>query len=515
MSLDTRKPTHDAGANSGPGADSGPGTDGPVDGLDQAVHSTPRQVVRRIYRLFHDKRIGLVLILLTGLFALFGVLFRQAPAGVREDPTSHAAWLESVRPTYGGWTSVMDKLGLFNVFSSIPFLVLMVLLALSIAGCTIHRLPLLWRTAFHPHTKVTAQFFEHARLNRALSSPLTPDEAVEVVRADLRSRRFRIIEDGRGPGRNLYTDQWHLAPFGTAVAHLAFIVIMAGFLVSSLTGFRNDQFTLTVGRPTPVGHGTGLVAQAESFSDTYWENGTPKDYVTDLVLTRDGQQVARQEVRVNEPLTVDRVTFHQAYFGIAAVMKITDADGKSLFHDGVPLEWNTQEGAVRYGMLDVPGHDLELFVIGSGSGQGTSGVDPGQMRIEVYRSGDQTPAGTAVLDQGGRVDVEGLTFAFEREQQFTGLLVKHDPGAGIVWLGFFLLTIGTCATLFFRHHRIWVRATAEGDGSLIQLASPDRADAAFARRFAELGDRLAAHGSPEEHSGERPTATPEPSTTSS
>ena len=48
----------------------------------------------------------------------------------------------------------------------------------------------------------------------------------------------------------------------------------------------------------------------------------PKDYVTDLVLSVDGREVARQDVRVNDPLRYDGVMFHQAHFGIAAVMEI-------------------------------------------------------------------------------------------------------------------------------------------------------------------------------------------------
>ena len=482
MSLDTDERAGSAVSGKG---------DEPIDGLDGTVRVAPGQLFGSIYAFFYNKRVGLVLILLTGLFALIGVLFPQAPSGVLDDPASKQAWLESVRPTFGGWTDIVATLGFFSVFSSIPFVVLMVLLAISTLACTFHRVPLLYKTAFHPHTRVSAEFFNRARLASSFTSPVPVDAMVATIKADARSNRVRVIEDERGPGRNLYTDKWHLAPFGTAVAHVGMVVIMAGFLLSSLTGFRDDQFTLTIGHPTEVGHGTGLVAEAKSFTDSYYDNGTPKDYVTDLVLTRDGQEVARQEVRVNEPLTYDGVMFHQAYFGIAAVMQVTDAQGQVVFHDGVPLEWTTQDGSMTYGVLDVPGHDLELFVIGSASGRTDTGIAPGQMRVEVYPSDGDVPLGTAILDQGGYVSVDGLTYTFEREQQFTGLLVKRDPGTGVVWLGSALLVLGTCLTMFLRHHRIWFRVTETGDGgSLVQLASPDRQDATFARRFDEISARL-------------------------
>lgn len=147
---------------------------------------------------------------------------------------------------------------------------------------------------------------------------------------------------------------------------------------------------------------------------------------------------------------------------------------------------DNKDGSLSYGVVEIPGRDQELFVIGSASGRTGTGIEPGQMRIEVYPTGDDRPLGTAVLDQGGSVEVDGLSYSFEREQQFTGMLVKRDPGAGGL-VGFLLLVIGTCGTMLFRHHRIWIRVTDSDDGgSLVQLASPDRQDPSFTRQFAEV-----------------------------
>ena len=98
----------------------------------------PLDVPRRIYAFFHNKRTGLVLILAMVVLTLLGVLFAQAPAGVRDNPEAYASWLESVRPRYRGWTDVLSALGIFRMFSSIPFLVVTSLLALSILACSAH-----------------------------------------------------------------------------------------------------------------------------------------------------------------------------------------------------------------------------------------------------------------------------------------------------------------------------------------------------------------------------------------
>ena len=129
---------------------------------------------------------------------------------------------------------------------------------------------------------------------------------------------------------------------------------------------------------------------------------------------------------------------------------------------------------------------MELIAVTPASGQQGTGIEPGQLRVEVYPTGENVPLGTAILDPGGRAEVAGVTYTYIREQQFTGILVKKDPGAPIVWLGCAMLAIGICATMFLRHHRIWFRVTETADGSRVQFASPDRRDSAFTKRFAEL-----------------------------
>ena len=300
---------------------------GPMDGLDDQAALSPGQVLMQIYAFFYKKAVGLVLLLLAGTLSLLGVLFPQMPSSVRGDPEAAARWVESARSVFGGWTDVLRTAGVFTMFSSVPFLVVMALLALSIIACTVHRLPVIWNAARHPRTRVTARFFDRARLRSRFTAPVSAEKAFQVIRADARGHRMRFIVDDGGPGRNAYIDRNRWGPFGTAFAHTAFVIIMAGFVVSSVTGFSDQEFTLTIGHPKDVGHGTALVAEARSFQDTYYEDGSPKDYVADLAIYDGGEEVANREVRINSPLSYDGVVFHQAYFGVAAVLTITDDSG--------------------------------------------------------------------------------------------------------------------------------------------------------------------------------------------
>lgn len=447
------------------------------------------RALHKVYAFFYNKKFGLFLILATGLLGVIGALTRQMSDAVRLDPVLRADWLDEMRPVYGGWTDVAAFVGIFNIFSSPLFLTVCALLALSIIACTTHRLPNIYKSSFRPKTTARDSYFERAKYAATITSPLGVDEARAAVRSSLEQTRHRVIADP--DGETVFADRWHWAPFGTAVAHLGYVVVMAAFLVSSFLGFRNDAFDLTIGIPEEVGHGTGLVAEAVSFQDSYDpETGTPIDYVADLILTRDGEQVARQHVRVNEPLIVDGVYFHQASFGVSAVVQVVDEAGETIFDGGVPLIWRTPDEARQYGVILPEGRDIEIFVIANASGGATPGLAAGQVRVEVYDVDSNVPRGTATIDANQTVEVDGMDITFEREQKFTSLIVKKDPGSIIVWIGSFLLIVGTTITMGLRHRRQLIRVTPHGDGSLIRIGSSDRGEGLRQRHFDTLADSL-------------------------
>lgn len=451
----------------------------------------PSDVLRRAWALLHNKRVGLGLILAMGVLTLLGVVFPQAPDAVRDDPELFAAWLDGLRPVLRGWTDPLAAVGLFGVFSSVAFTVVVGLLVASIVACTLHRLPLLWQQATRPHVHVRPAFFDHARVSAGVPVAATAEAASARVADALSARRFRVLVDEAGTG--LYADRNRFAPLGTVVAHLAFVVILAGVLITSQFGLRLDNVPVTVGTTVEVGNGTGLAVEARSFTDTYHPDGSAADYVSDLVLHANGVPVADQLVRVNSPLRWGGYSVNQASFGIAAVLSATDAAGAVVHEGGVPLQYATEDGRYSYGRLELPDRGLLVYVITPASGQAVPDIAAGEAQLEVYVDGADTPALQQRLTPGGTAEVAGLTWTFVREAQYTGLMVSRDPGAIWVWVGAALLALGTCWTMFFRHHRIWVRITPDGhDTTLVQLASPDRHDSAFESSFHALAHSLAA-----------------------
>jgi len=466
-----------------------------LDGLDGGPTVDASDVLNRLWRFFISMRTGLMLILALGLLSLAGTLLVQAPAGMASDPQAYASWLTSLKPKYGGWTTVLDKLGFFSMFTSIWFKSITVLLTTSVLACSVNRAPRLWKLAFHPRTRMTETFFTHAPLRAGVLVAAAPEEAMADVRKVLKSHHFRTVSDPDQDGLNLYADRFRYGPFGTVMAHLSFVVILLGFFLSATTGFKEPQFTAPVGQRVAVGHDTGLTVEAKSFSDTYYANGSPKDYSSDLVLYKDGVQVDRQIVRVNHPLKSFGISFYQSSFGVAASMKVTDATGKSLYGAAVPLAWNSDDGTHSVGQFEMKGQGLTVYVIGAASGQPDPNIKAGQMQLEIHQAGKKD-ATTQVVDQGKATTIAGVTYTFERTRPFTSLIVAQDRGAIFVWIGAVLLVLGLFLVFFFPHRRVWVRIRETSTGSEILCASTMKRDIAFKPMFNQIVTDIQLAGTP-------------------
>lgn len=449
-----------------------------------------RELAGWVYRILRSKVLGALVILAMAVLALLGTLITQEPPGSAADPAAHAAFLDSMQPRYGGWTAVLDALGIFNLWASPIFLGVTVLLALSIIACTVHRIPQLWKRATKPRVHVTEKFFERAQYRASLQLPMTPQAGLDHVGAELRRKFYRQLPDDRliDGAVGMYADRFRWGPFGTAIAHAAMVVILAAFGISAFTGF-DDTLDVAVGQSVEVGHGTGLTVTATSFKDSYDEMGRPTDYVSHLVVERDGQVVAEQDVRVNEPLRVDGTAFHQASYGIAAGLRI-ERLGETIFEGAVPLKWQSNDGRYAIGKITPPGSGIEVLVVTPASGATDASIAPGSAVFELYDVDTDEKLDVLPVEQGQSTEGGGMTLTFERELRYTGIIARQDPGAAWMWVGSTLLVLGMCMTFMARHRRLWVRVTPEGDGSLIQIASAEKLDTTFERHFRGLIERI-------------------------
>jgi cytochrome c biogenesis protein len=409
--------------------------------------------VDRVWRFFCSVRAAVWEIAILAVMVLIGTLRGSSV------PNTIAETLPLTRP-------VVDRWYAWDVFHSLPFALMLALLSVAIAICTINRAPAIWRTIAHPTVKTTQGFLNSAEHAATLTKEAPVPEFEHTIRSTLKQRRYRVLTEEHSGDIHLYADRYRYAKLGTFPFHLALILVLVGGIVGARYGFRNNEFVIPEGSTREVGHGTGLSVKLERFVDSWREDGTPQDYRSDLVLYKHGKEVKRQSIRVNHPMTYGSVVFYQASFGQAIALRVSDAQGRVVYDDAIPVGLYTSRTNPNApaGRQPLPQVSAQINVIApsppgfTDPEAGTIDLQSGEIFVQVRPLGpgadpSQMPP-SAVLRQGDIVELGGLTVQFVRERRFTLLQVASNPGIPIFWTAAVLLVGGLAVTFYFPHRRV-------------------------------------------------------------
>ncbi len=474
-----------------------------------APRATSAGLVDGVWRTLSSVKLAIILILAIAAGAFIGAALMQAPPPALDDPAQFDLWLDQARAKYGLWTDLFARLQLFNVFSSVWFRLLIVLLVANILVCTTSRAPRILSQMRRPVTvRVTDAMFERAPLTeRAQAGTVTLEQAAARAEAALRRRRFRVRSERDGDTVHLFAEKNKFARLGTLVHHAGIVAVLLAAVWGGRGGWRESQFIIAEGDVRAVGHDTDISIRLDSFIDEYYAGGggIPKDYRSEITLLKGGEEVARGTVRVNEPVIHDGLRVHQAFYGPAILMRVDGGDGEPLFEGTVPLNWVTQQRPA--GSFTVPEAGVEVFVVAPASAFIDTVIRPGEVRLEVYPIGGNAPLALENLSQTSSKLIGGLRYTFVRESRFTGLQIVKDPALPLLWIGSGAVVLGSMAVLLFPHRRLWARAEIDAGGrTTVRLAAPKERGLPFEFEFKRIADsvrtRLAKERSPALSQGE-------------
>ena len=494
--------------------------------------------VRFAWRQLTSMRTALVLLLLLAVAAIPGSLVPQRSA----DPNG-VVQFERDNPDL---FPVLDALQVFDTYTSVWFSSIYLLLFVSLIGCIIPRTQHHWK-ALRARPPATP-----ARLDRLVGyterrASVDVETALAEAHTLLRKQRFRVEGYGDSHGSaSLSAERGYLRETGNLVFHMALVGILATIGLAGGFGY-NGQRVIIEGQTF-----TNQLTSFDSFSpgrffdesrldpfsirldefeavydlDTTTGRAIPLDFTASVTVAENAEQ-RTETVKVNEPLPVGATNAYLLGNGFAPWITVFDGEGTAVFSQPVPFL--PQDGNLTsLGVVKVPdGLDEQLGMIGffypsaialeSGAlssifpepdnpvltlnvFEGDLGLNEGVPRnayslntddLDQITGGD-TGVDSIVLQLGdsaelpdGRGSVE-----FTSLPRFVSLDIHHDPTQAGVLVSSLLVLAGLLTSLFVPRRRLWVVATADGDGVRLQYAGLARGDdAGLERAVAEFADR--------------------------
>jgi cytochrome c biogenesis protein len=477
-------------------------------------------------------RFAVLQIVALAVAGLIGTLVRQFPTFSLHDPGAYANQVADMHrrwdaisvlglPIGPSLVDVFERLGFFRIFSAPWFVLMLSVLVISIVCCTLERTPKLWRGVRYMNIEQPPAFFDLRLSERAAfeGRSLSPDEVARVFR----SRHFKVRQGGqdRRPGAAesnaatagewpahheregaayVYGDRNQYFRMATLLTHLGLILFLVGGAITAGFGFETVVF-VGEGQTAPVqpvGTPHNLLVKNVSFAAPRRADGSFEDFRTDLAVYQDGQEIARKTIRVNDPLTVGGYVFHQNTFGPAADLDIRDSAGNLVWSGPVVMVPDERTG-LPSAFITIPGSQLGLLMVldraSDGSGLlGILGVGP------TDAHGGSAIAFQAALGLGATskpADTSGYSIGWTHAGAWTGMVIKNDPGQGLIWIAFLCLISGLLLTFYFPRRRVWARF---GEGR-VQLAMLAERYVDAPREFNNLLEDLS---SPGRASGPRP-----------
>lgn len=398
---------------------------------------------------------------------LAGILLEQFGTSTMGDPALLAAAVQRLPDRYGEpLAAVIERLDLYRVFTSWWWTLLIALFTVSVVGNTVSRVPRLLRDVRTAPVKRGRAFFRSSVPGR--TGPLEGLDG-SALPGLLRKMGYRVRAERVDGTTHLLGERNRFAPLASIASHASLVLFVVGM------GFVTPRFGYETALKVPVGEGrpTGfpddpqtVLVQNENFIALFDAAGAPLDYRTTIAVYRKGDQIARKEITVNDPLAVDGWVFHENFFGPAVEIDVRDETGLTLYSGAVLLDGNL--AGKPEGLLAVPGTDVSLELI---LGKGDGGV--GELTVIGARqpTGDQEGPQVifgAVLNTGDGwwAPDPGIGVEFRKPSSYIGLIAKRDPGRGFIWLGAVLLVAGLSVSLLRPRRRVWARY----DATTVRLA---------------------------------------------
>jgi cytochrome c biogenesis protein len=458
----------------------------------------PTQFTQKVWQTLSSIKTGVVLLITVVVLSAAGTIVLQRP--VTEADEMQRAYSPQV-------LRILDALKLTDVFHAWWFVTLMLLVSASIVAASIERFPNAWRYFARPYKYPDKNF------RRALPQQkkfATDDEETGLVAAEraLHGIGFKSERVVQSDHFGLFAERYRFSEMAVYIVHASLLLIFLGGIVDALWGWRGSV-RLSPGQQSSVvelrdGRTKSLpfAVRCDSAGQENYPDGTPKKWWSRLVVVKEGRDLLRKEIVVNDPLVYGGARFYQASYGpTGKIDKLLlsarpanglgektdlalavdesarlDEDTTVKFAEFIP-DYVVQDGEVYTRTNSVQNPAAHLIVTSQRTGKQINFWFP---PLEGFAQNAQSPYQFDALD---------LKLGY-----FTGLEVSHEPGQWAVWTGVILMGIGLTVVFYLAHTRFWIVPVREANGKLTLWVggTANRNREAFENRFHELAEKIEA-----------------------
>lgn len=489
------------------------------------IDLSPLGWARWVWRQLTSMRTALVLLLLLALAAIPGSIVPQRSS----DPNGVSQYFAD-NPDFAPW---LDRVQLFDVYSSVWFSAIYILLFISLIGCVVPRIKHHWDALRSSPPRTPSRLDRLPAFSSATMRGVPPDETIASAERLLRREGYRVHRYDSNDRLTVAGERGYWRETGNLVFHVALVGVLISVGIGGGFGYAGQRviaegqaFTNTLlaydtfnpGRFFNETELTPYTLRLDSFTTRYEERnvnavGQPIDYTANVTTQlRDGEPTPHV-IKVNDPLRIAGTDVYLLGNGYAPTITVRDRAGEVVYSETVPF-LPQDKNLTSVGVLKVPdGLTEQVGLVGffyPTVSEAHSGaffsmypdlLDP-MVTLNVYVGdlglNDGVPRSVYALDTtnltkltGTKTDLPSLemrpgettqlpnglgSVTFDGVKRFASLDVHRDPTQGWV-LGFALAAVaGLLTSLFIPRRRVWIAVRKVRGGSDVEYAGLARGD---------------------------------------
>lgn len=395
------------------------------------VEKSNDNIFKKLFRVFHSMKFGIILLLIIGVFSIIGTLIPQNQ--------TEAYYIANYK---GIIAELIISFDLNKLYSSFWYVALMVLLIINLFLCSVKRfVPIFKRVTEKPNFGRIIEDYENWELLNIEEGKL------ESFAEDLGFKKLETkVIDGR---RISYQYKNSIGHLGSWLTHISLIIIILAFAFGRTSGY--EVYIYGVPGTVRTVENTDYEVRIDDFEMRLDENMAVSQYVTSLTLIKDGQILDSGQTMVNYPYRAKGINIYQNSTGWAlnvSLLKDGEAYKKRILYNSEFFVEDNEKIALQF-VNFFPDFDMS-------NPSALRNLSPllkhPVMLYALFYEGKRVDMGLAHM--GGIIEYKEYKFVVDRPEMYTLLQINYDPAIAFAALGGFLQVLGMILAFYLRSKKI-------------------------------------------------------------